>query len=248
MLKEALFENPLLTQPQMIGLLSEKGVHFSKLTLQTTHSELKAEYYASLVEPYRPRKRQRCKTAPPIPCNVDRTALPQLEPLLRQHLAFSQSPNHREVTEFLKLTGYVLCEEPWFLKQYLQILYQVPCAGRVLNQQEWTGYAVVVRNLLVDEPDMSQDDLLKAFNASTGMCYVIEPAAFKFRLSDIRGDVTKWLEEAQRCRGGPIFQMPPYGQEGCIEGRCDKARTVLAAVVYHLLPALWTTTLQWAFP
>merc|ERR1712216_485827 len=111
MLKEAVLQNPLISPKQARELISQKGAFFPEFCLSKTLQELKVEYYESLVEPYRPRTRIRCKTSSPIPCRVDRTSLSHLEPVLRQYIFRSkQMPYVVDVKHFLKQSGYVLCE------------------------------------------------------------------------------------------------------------------------------------------
>ncbi len=97
-------------------------------------------------------------------------------------------------------------------REYVRILSLLPTPGKVLNESELRGYAVNLRNLLLENPAMSANDLLIAFNDVYGLCFAVPKDRLHHFLKSIRQDITRWVEEARNCRSGPLLNLPPLGE------------------------------------
>ena len=95
---------------------------------------------------------------------------------------------------------------------YVDILKSVEHAGRVLNLAELRGYVFDVRKLFVNNLEISSTDLLVAFNAAHGMCYLLHPNGAPAFLASIRQDIISWPEEARKCCAGPMSVLPPFDE------------------------------------
>merc|ERR1711966_219542 len=98
-------------------------------------------------------------------------------------------------------------------REYVRILSLLPAPGRVLDVSELRGYAVELRKLMLGNLEMSNDDLLIAFNRAYHLCFVVVPKDILSRLmKSIRHDITDWVDEARMCRSGPLLTLPPLDE------------------------------------
>jgi len=191
--------------------LAEQGVKTTKSAMVRLLGGLKTEFYASKVDPvFRDyRCRRRCKQPS---CGIDHSSFHRLESTLREQIALDPSIDAAGLLAFLGTLGYTVWCEPFMFPAYVDILKSVECAGRVLNFEDLRDYVFDMRKLLVDNLEISSADLLAAFNAAHGMCYLVHPQAVHPYLASIRNDITSWLEEARRCCNGPMSVLPPLDE------------------------------------
>ena len=137
---------------------------------------------------------------------------------MREQIAAKPSISAAKLLIFLETLGYKVWAEPFMFRDYVDILKLVPRAGHVLNEAELRDYGLDLRKILVNDPEMSARDLLIAFNAAHGMCFVVKGDRLPYYLASIRQDITLWTEEVRNCCSGPMSHLPPLDENAARKG------------------------------
>ncbi len=103
-----------------------------------------------------------------MPCNIQHSSFHKLEATIRKEIAGHPSISARDLQAFLERSGYKMMAEPFLFPEYVRILGLLDNPGRMLNEKELRAYGVQLRNLLLEDPSMPADDLLRAFSAVYG--------------------------------------------------------------------------------